>query len=275
MGISGTSKGRVLLAEDNAANRKLAVAMLDRLGYATDTAANGLEAVEAWGRSAYDAVLMDCRMPQMDGFRATEEIRRREASTTRTPIIAMTADAMEGDRRRCLEAGMDDYVSKPVRLESLAAVLERWISAADEPKPVTRAPTAESSSAGSRGGEEEPPLEEAVIADLRELEDGRGKGRMAELVSVFLQGAESHLEELRRAVERSDAKVIAGTSHALVGSAATYGARRMAELCRHLETLVSEGRLEDVGEALIGIAAEFDRVRTALRAEFPASGEAR
>lgn len=272
MGISGTSKGRVLLAEDNAANRKLAVAMLDRLGYATDTAANGVEAVEAWGRSTYDAVLMDCRMPQMDGFGATEEIRRREASSTRTPIIAMTADAMEGDRQRCLDAGMDDYVSKPVRLESLAAVLERWISTG-EPSPVTGAPIAQSS-AGPRGGEEEPPLDEAVIADLRELDDGKGEGALFQLVASFLRDAESRLEELRSAVERGDAEVIVSTSHALVGSTATYGARRMAELCRHLETLVSEVRLEEVGEALIGIEAEFDRARSALRAAFPSSGEA-
>lgn len=261
---------RVLLAEDNAPNRKLAVAMLDKLGYATDTAVNGLEAVEAWGRSSYDAVLMDCRMPEMDGFRATAEIRALEGSSRRTPIIAMTADAMEGDRQRCLDAGMDDYVSKPVRMESLAAVLEQWISGTPRPEtiePIGGAP-------GEPPGDEGPPLDEAVIADLRTLEEGRGKGRMSELVSVFLEGAESHLEDLRVAVDQADETVIASRAHAMVGSAATYGARRLADLCRHLETLASEGRLDDVGGALIGIQAELDRVSAALRAEFPASGEA-
>jgi signal transduction histidine kinase len=122
-------KGRVLVADDNLTNQELAVEMLRRLGYAADTVANGAEAVEALLSRPYDAVLMDCRMPEMDGYQATAEIRRRERGP-RTPIIAMTGNAMSSDRDRCLRAGMDDYLAKPVLLKDLEATLTRWVAAA-------------------------------------------------------------------------------------------------------------------------------------------------
>ena len=116
----------VLVVDDNAVNQKVAVGMLTRLGYRADVAAGGAAAVEAVGRSRYDAVLMDCEMPVIDGFAATREIRQQESAYRRTPLIAMTAAAMIGDRERCLAAGMDDYVPKPIRIDELAQVLARW-----------------------------------------------------------------------------------------------------------------------------------------------------
>jgi signal transduction histidine kinase/CheY-like chemotaxis protein len=118
---------RVLVVEDNAANLKVAVRMVEKLGYRADVAGNGMEAVGVLGRVQYDAVLMDCQMPEMDGYDAAREIRRNEPEGRHTPIIAMTASAMDGDRERCLAAGMDDYISKPVKLHVVAAVLERWL----------------------------------------------------------------------------------------------------------------------------------------------------
>jgi len=119
---------RILVVEDNVANIKVAVRMIERLGYRADMAGNGLEAVSALGKLNYDAVLMDCQMPEMDGYEATRQIRRQERR--HTPIIAMTASAMSGDRERCLAAGMDDYISKPIKLHVVAAVLERWLGTA-------------------------------------------------------------------------------------------------------------------------------------------------
>jgi CheY-like chemotaxis protein len=119
---------RLLVAEDNPVNQLVAVRMLEKLGYRADVAANGSEAVDALMRIDYAAVLMDCQMPEMDGFEATREIRRRQSGGRRTPVIAMTAAAAEEDRNRCFEADMDDYLSKPVRSEDLGTVLARWLS---------------------------------------------------------------------------------------------------------------------------------------------------
>ena len=129
---SDRSKVRLLVVEDNAVNQKVALRMLQKLGYAADAVANGLEAVEAVRRIPYDLVFMDCHMPEMDGFQATEEIRRFEKGIRRTPIVALTASAQESDRDRCLTAGMDDFVTKPVRLEALGAAIEKWLCQREE-----------------------------------------------------------------------------------------------------------------------------------------------
>jgi CheY-like chemotaxis protein len=122
-----TGRPRVLVAEDNPVNQRVADQMLERLRLGADVAADGREAVQSFHRQPYAAILMDCQVPELDGFKATARIRAREGTGRRTPIIAMTASAIQGDRERCLPAGMDDYVSKPVTIESLRTVLEQWL----------------------------------------------------------------------------------------------------------------------------------------------------
>ena len=127
--LSGQSGLRVLLAEDNPVNQRVAVWMLEKNACAVDVASNGKEAVEAFGSARYDLVFMDCQMPEMDGYEATAAIRRLEQGCSPTPIVAMTASAMSGDREKCLEAGMDDYISKPAKAEEVAAMIEKWAGA--------------------------------------------------------------------------------------------------------------------------------------------------
>jgi CheY-like chemotaxis protein len=132
-----TARARVLLAEDNIVNQKLAVRVLERLGCRVDVAADGQEAVEMLAMLPYDVVFMDCEMPELDGYAATREIRRREGTDRHTPIVAMTAHAMAGDREKCLGAGMDDYISKPVRAAALQEALARWVTAVSPGSAVT------------------------------------------------------------------------------------------------------------------------------------------
>jgi len=124
------SKGHILLVEDNPVNERVATRMLERLGYRVDVAENGIEALATSARTAFDLILMDCQMPEMDGFETSRALREREGGDKHTPIVAMTANAMQGDRDRCLRAGMDDYIAKPVLMSDLEAVLERWTKTA-------------------------------------------------------------------------------------------------------------------------------------------------
>ncbi|MDQ5828846.1 MAG: response regulator, partial [Actinomycetota bacterium] len=259
------SGARILIAEDNPVNQKVAVRMLERLGYQADVAADGIEAVEALSRVPYAAVLMDVQMPEMDGYAATAEIRRREGGTQRrTPVIAMTANAMEGDREKALAAGMDDYVPKPVKPEELDAVLERWVSKADEDK-ASVLEGGEDSATGQ--GSEVDPLDRSVLAGLRELQEEGEPDLLGELIELFLADVPPQLVALRKAAEADDARSVERIAHTLKGSCANMGTVGMETLCTALQEMGRSEELRAAPGLTSRLEEEFGRVRAVFEEE--------
>jgi two-component system sensor histidine kinase/response regulator len=245
---------RILVAEDNEVNQKVAVRLLEKLGYRVEVAENGRQAVEACRRSRYDAVLMDGQMPGLDGFAATRQIRELEGEARRTPIIAMTASAMKGDRERHLEAGMDDYVTKPVTPEALGTALRRWVKtpvAALEPTPEP----------GASSGDEA--LDEVIVQSLLSVdEDGT---LIDEVVSTFIRLAPLRLADLRKAAGGRP-PALERAAHSFLGSCANLGCRRMAAICARLETLGRSGSTEGAPELVEALEKELAVVRPQLEA---------
>jgi two-component system sensor histidine kinase/response regulator len=245
---------RVLVAEDNEVNQKVAVRILEKLGYRVEVAENGREALEACARTSYDVVLMDGQMPGMDGYEATRRIREREAGGPRMPIIAMTASAMKGDREKCLEAGMDDYVSKPVTPEELQSVLRRWVAGRAAPAAPLGAP--EPPAAGDL-------LDEAIVQSLIAVDDD---GTLIdEVVATFFRIAPVRLAALRKAA-KGNAQQLERVAHSFLGSCGNLGCRRMAELCGRLEVLARSGATDGALEIVAALEQELVAVRPELEA---------
>jgi CheY-like chemotaxis protein/HPt (histidine-containing phosphotransfer) domain-containing protein len=213
---------RLLVVEDNAVNQRVLEATLAKRGFVVDCAGNGREALSLLAGQDYALVFMDCQMPEMDGYQATAAIRESEQGRDRRlPVVAMTAHALKGDRERCLAAGMDDYLSKPLRPNELDAVLERWLGAA----PQGAAPAVEASAA------------EALVdeARMRVFRDDYPE-IVEQLVDLFVDSTPPLLEDLRDALERGDAEAGRRAAHKLKGSCQNIGASRLAELAARIET---------------------------------------
>jgi PAS domain S-box-containing protein len=238
---------RVLVAEDNPVNQRLAVALLQRQGHAATVVGNGGEALAALERQPFDLVLMDVQMPGMDGLEATRRIREKEGAGPHTPIIAMTAYAMKGDRERCLAAGMDGYLAKPVHGADLLRAVERVVPVAAEP-----------SSAPAACAEVEWPAELAEVEDDPEL--------VRELAAVFLGEYPRWLEEIRSALAAGDAPRLELTAHTLKGSLTLFAAKSAAAAAFRLEALGREGNLATAAEALEAVISEVERLRPILAA---------
>ncbi|MFI2433448.1 response regulator [Streptomyces sp. NPDC018693] len=242
-------RGHVLLVEDNEINQMVAQGMLTRLGYSADTAADGIQALRMVEEGSYQAVLMDCQMPRMDGYSATRELRRQEQGTGRhLPVIAMTAGVLAEDRERCLAAGMDDYVSKPVTAGELEQVLTHWVHPA---RPQT----------------DDEDLRACIEQRLTEL---RGGGTRAEhalvdrLVDHFLARAPETTSALFHALDRHDTPEIADQAHSLKGAAGNLGAHGLAACCQELEEQARAGDPASLAETAPRLQDELDRTCRAL-----------
>jgi two-component system sensor histidine kinase/response regulator len=245
---------RVLVTEDNVVNQKVAVRMLQKLGCRADVAANGLEAISALQRVPYDIVLMDCQMPELDGFAATRAIRRQEGPDRHTVIIAMTANVLEGDRQKCLAAGMDDYLPKPVTAEALEEVLQSWKGR-------------EGRTVSESAKELDHPREAEVINaqrlnDLAEL--GEEASWLETLLHRYLEDARSRIAALRKAVKEGDVGVVAELAHALKGSSANVGATGMRDASIVLQDLGRAKTLEGAEHALVQLEAMYEQTASAL-----------
>jgi len=256
-------RARILVAEDNQVNQQVALGILQRLGHHADLAANGLEAVEAVRRLPYDLVLMDCQMPEMDGFEATREIRSLERDGKRLTIVAMTANAMRGDRERCLAAGMDDYLSKPVSVDRLAAVLERWLPG-DRDERVDA--NASSPAGGSSNGASAPAAGRAPM-NLSRLEGITGSDRVAlrRYLKLFVTATEPLLAKAAAAVAAQNGAEVRRLGHSLKGGCGNVGAEEMAELAANLEAAGKSGAWPKAEVLCRSLEQAFGRVGSFVR----------
>jgi len=227
---------KILLVEDNSANQLVAKMQLKNLGYDVDIAANGLEALDALGRISYDLVLMDCQMPEMDGFTATEELRRREADRKHTPVVAMTANAMAGDKERCIASGMDEYISKPVRPEALRAAIAKWDVDFD-PEP---------------------------LQNLRDMAGPEDASMVEQVVSEYLKSASENFSKIKESYSSGNAKALQDSAHALKGASGNVGAKTLQKIAAHLEALARSGRLAGGAELIAALDTEFPAIQEKL-----------
>ncbi|MCP3961654.1 MAG: response regulator [bacterium] len=252
---------RILVVDDDAINRLVAESQLKDLGFVVEAVEGGVQALEAIERLSYDVILMDCQMPELDGYETTRRIREQEPAEEHTLVIAVTAHAMKGERERCLAAGMDDYVSKPLRGEDLLAALARWLSPD-----------------GSRHGEwvgtssreevlESKPLESKPLAAIRKLGRKTGRDLVGEMIGIYRREGPERLEGMRRALADDDADQLAVIAHSMGGSAVYLGASTLAKQCRELTELARQGNLDGCESRLQAVEAEHQRVLAELDRE--------
>ena len=275
-------QARVLLAEDNPVNQEVATALLESVGCRVQLAANGREAIQALARETYDLVLMDCQMPEMDGFETTAQIRANErvgraggAARTRLPIVALTAHTMKGDREQCLAAGMDDYLAKPINAGELRAVLERWVperrgsdDTAPAPGAVRMPPEVRQEGVAADSGEA---LDHHALEALRSLERNGAPGVVARVIELYLRDAPVQLDHMADALAKRDAAALRMAAHSLKSSSVNLGAMRLADGCKAVELSARASKLDGLRSMLTELATEFQTVRRALDRELKES----
>jgi CheY-like chemotaxis protein/HPt (histidine-containing phosphotransfer) domain-containing protein len=252
---------RILVAEDNVVNQKLALRLLAQLGYRADVASNGLEAVEAVERQAYDLVLMDVQMPELDGYEAAREINRRWSSERRPRLVALTANALQGDRELCEAAGMDDYVAKPVRAKELIAALERCRGRAAQMVDGSQVELV------GAAGEPTSSIEASVVhlPTIQALASTAGASFVAELIDTYLEDSAELIVNLRQSLAGSDLDSFRRAAHSFKSNSETLGASGLARLARQLEGMAQERNIRLAGDRIDQLARGFDLVARDLR----------
>ncbi|MBN1659287.1 MAG: response regulator [Anaerolineae bacterium] len=259
---------RILLAEDNPVNQKLALRLLDRLGYRADVAANGLEVLQSLRRQPYDVVLMDVQMPEMDGLEASRAIGDEWPADWRPRVIAMTANVTPGDRRECLAAGMADFIPKPIRVDDLVAALNNSRPLAGSAGPGALPDARATAHDTVARDEPRPVLDPAALARLEEVAGG-DVAFMHEMLGTFLADAPVMLAEMQQALDGGDAATLQRVAHSLKSNSADFGAEVLAGLCRELERMGKVGTLDGAAGKLALAGAEWACVRQALEAIQP------
>jgi len=269
---------QVMVPETNPVNQPSPGAMLESLGLAYRLADNGRIALDRVLHEAFDVVLMDCQMPEMDGFEATAQIRARQREGLlpgKLPIVALTANAVAGDRERCLAAGMDDYLSKPFTRERLAATLQRWLPpSAAAPVDAASASSASASAAPVAPGSvrthqgavtaSEEPINPRALDAIRHLPGPNGALLVHKVIGAFLADTPGRFAQLRAAAEAGDAETLRKTAHTLNSSSANVGAEPLAALCKALEMLGRQGSVDGASMLLAAAETELTRVLAAL-----------
>jgi CheY-like chemotaxis protein len=250
--ISIQPPAALLVVEDNPINQEVARYQLEKMGYRAEIAKDGIDALAMLERSDYALVLMDCHMPQMDGFETAARIRSRTDDKALIPIIAVTASGGSGERDKCLQAGMDDFLLKPFRKEELSDKITKWLASASPSGPAGKSSGALSETT------------EGVRSGLKQLEEDYGKEMVMKIVEIFIPDAEARLSQIDQAIKQEDCRGLEESAHALKGGAANIGATEMSRLCEQLET---QGELGEIGEApeiMIKLSASWTAVRSLI-----------
>ena len=259
---------RILLADDNSVNQKVTSLILEKLGYRADVVSNGLEAVDAVQKIPYDVVLMDVEMPEMDGLTATNHILAEKSAETSPYIIALTAYAISESRHQCWQAGMKDFLVKPIRLEDLELALQRATQIINKlPSPEPKTLVTQSGNDTAPAKTEQPILDHQVLNSLRRLAGAKAKTFLAEIISQYLEDSPQKLQEIQQAIDNNDTQALRQASHSLRSSSANLGAVTIADLCKQLENLARSGTTQGASATMEQLAKEYPQVKFALEQE--------
>lgn len=259
-----TSNQRILVVDDNEVNQKVMMVLLDLFGLSYDLAKNGSEAVEAVKKTHYSVILMDCHMPGMDGFDATAEIRKLEQETGKyTPIIAVTALAMAGDRQRCIAAGMDDYIAKPINRELLRNKISYW----------TRTDVVFHKSRMQKKPMRVDPkflVDGVAPVDIKHLEEIYNPSALESFLELFVTTSDIRMYCIAESIAKKDPRVVTSMAHELKASSLSLGSKHLGKLCLYLEQAAGQGDWLEAEQTFAAITEVYDRVKAYVRANLPA-----